>query len=54
MKPDMLASQLATLEDPEEEGGVVTVDISKSRSEVRREAHDGVNKLLEVMDNQGV
>lgn len=54
MKPDMLASQLETLESPEDEGGVVTVDISKSRSEVRNDARDGVKKLLDTMENQGV
>lgn len=54
MKPEMLASQLATLEDPSEEGGVVTVDISKSRSEVAHDATEGVRHLVEVMDSQGL
>lgn len=54
MKPEMLASQLATLEDPCQEGGVVTVDISKSQSEVATEATEGVKHLVDVMDNQGL
>lgn len=54
MKPEMLASQLATLEDPSQEGGVVTVDISKSQSEVAQEATEGIKHLVDVMDNQGL
>lgn len=47
MKPSMLASQLATLEDPSAEAGVVVVDISKSREEVSKAALDGVLGLLQ-------
>lgn len=54
MKPDMLASQLATLEDPEKEGGVVTVDISKTQSEVIDDATEGIRHLVTVMDHQGL
>lgn len=54
MKPDMLASQLATLEDPEKEGGVVTVDISKSQSDVIDDATEGIRHLVTVMDHQGL
>lgn len=54
MKPDMLASQLATLEDPEKEGGVVTVEISKSASDVVEDATEGIKHLVTVMDHQGL
>lgn len=46
MKPSMLASQLATLEDPSNEPGVVVVDISRSREEVAEQALEGTRKLV--------
>lgn len=53
MKPQMLASQLATLEDPSDEPGVVTVDISASPEEVSRRAVEGVRKVVGDMDAEG-
>lgn len=54
MKPQMLASQLATLEDPSAERGVVTVDISASPEEVSRRAVDGVRRVVGEMDSEGL
>lgn len=54
MKPSMLASQLATLEDPSSEPGVVVVDISASPEEVSRRALDGTRKVVAQMDSEGL
>ncbi|OCF37494.1 gluconokinase [Kwoniella heveanensis BCC8398] len=46
MGKQMLASQLATLEDPRGEDGVVTVEIDATPEEVGRTATEGVKKLV--------
>lgn len=46
MAPSMLASQLATLQDPRGEEGVCWVDIAGSKGEVRRRSDREVRGLL--------
>ncbi|KLT45285.1 cytoplasm protein [Cutaneotrichosporon oleaginosum] len=53
MKPQMLASQLATLEDPTAEPGVVDVDISATPEEVSSRALSGTRKVVADMDSRG-
>lgn len=53
MKPQMLASQLATLEDPTAEPGVVDVDISAAAEEVSRRALSGTRQVVADMDRRG-
>jgi len=53
MKPNMLASQLATLEDPSGEPGVVVVDISHTPVEVSRAALEGTQRVVAEMTARG-
>ncbi|BEI92925.1 uncharacterized protein CcaverHIS019_0505530 [Cutaneotrichosporon cavernicola] len=53
MKPQMLASQLATLEDPTSEPGVVDVDISADPEEVSLRALSGTRRVVAAMDARG-
>lgn len=53
MKPSMLASQLATLEDPSEEQGVVTVDIDQPEKTVAKLAKEGIQSLVGAMTKNG-
>ncbi|GMK55540.1 hypothetical protein CspeluHIS016_0205960 [Cutaneotrichosporon spelunceum] len=53
MKPQMLASQLATLEDPTGEPGVVDVDISAEPDEVSRRALSGTRQVVADMAARG-
>ncbi|WVR04489.1 hypothetical protein IAU60_001493 [Kwoniella sp. DSM 27419] len=48
MGKQMLASQLATLEDPRGETGVVTVDIDAGKEEVGRRATEGIKRAVGV------
>ncbi|KAL7423591.1 hypothetical protein Q5752_001171 [Cryptotrichosporon argae] len=49
----MLDSQLAALEDPTGEGGVVDVDIGKSKEDVGRDAEAGVRRLFKQLEDEG-
>ncbi|BEJ15918.1 hypothetical protein CspHIS471_0505230 [Cutaneotrichosporon sp. HIS471] len=53
MKPQMLASQLATLEDPTSESGVVDVDISADPDAVSLRALSGTRRVVAAMDARG-
>lgn len=53
MKPQMLASQLATLEDPSEEQDVVVVDIDQSPEDVSRLALEDTRKIVAQMAARG-
>lgn len=53
MKPNMLASQLATLEDPSNEPGVVVVDIAASKEEVAERALSGTRAVVKELDARG-
>lgn len=53
-KPHMLASQLATLEDPSDEAGVVAVDISATPDEVAKRALAGTRSIVSQMDSEGL
>jgi gluconokinase len=53
MKPSMLASQLATLEDPSNEPGVAAVDISASKEDVSRSALEGTRRIVKEMQARG-
>lgn len=53
MKPAMLASQLATLQDPSEEPGVVVVDIDQPEKKVAQQAKEGVQALVRAMAKNG-
>ncbi|WRT64950.1 uncharacterized protein IL334_001891 [Kwoniella shivajii] len=46
MGKQMLDSQLATLQDPTGERGVLSVDISKTPEEVGKQATNGIRKIL--------
>ncbi|TXT07340.1 hypothetical protein VHUM_03060 [Vanrija humicola] len=54
MKPNMLASQLATLEDPSAEPGVVVVDIAASKEEVAERALSGTRAVVKELDAAGL
>ncbi|KAL1412197.1 hypothetical protein Q8F55_003207 [Vanrija albida] len=54
MKPNMLASQLATLEDPSDEPGVVVVDIAASKEEVAERALSGTRAVVKQLDAEGL
>jgi gluconokinase len=53
MKPEMLASQLATLESPESEPGVAVVDISTSPEEVSAAALAGTRAIVAELEARG-